>query len=123
VTEAVSPELVLIDPELARRERAHVVARGIGEQATQVAVRMVTLTESAPTVSPVVTAPTAALGTKSAVERKIVGLILSAPTRFASTRILGEMQDELRRLDHLTRDQRAMVTEDARVNWRSKKRT
>jgi RNA polymerase sigma factor (sigma-70 family) len=30
---------------------------------------------------------------------------------FACTRILGEMRDELRRLDHLTRDQRAMVTE------------
>jgi RNA polymerase sigma factor (sigma-70 family) len=33
---------------------------------------------------------------------------------FACTKILGEMRDELRRLDHLTRDQRAMVTEDAR---------
>jgi RNA polymerase sigma factor (sigma-70 family) len=32
---------------------------------------------------------------------------------FACTRILGEMRDELRRLDHLTRDQRAMVTEHA----------
>jgi RNA polymerase sigma factor (sigma-70 family) len=32
---------------------------------------------------------------------------------FACTRILGEMRDELRRFDHLTRDQRAMVTEDA----------
>jgi RNA polymerase sigma factor (sigma-70 family) len=32
---------------------------------------------------------------------------------FACTRILGEMRDELRRLDHLTRDQRAMVTKDA----------
>ena len=31
---------------------------------------------------------------------------------FACTRILGEMRDELRRLDHLTRDQRAMVTEN-----------
>jgi RNA polymerase sigma factor (sigma-70 family) len=30
---------------------------------------------------------------------------------FACTRILGEMRDELRRFDHLTRDQRAMVTE------------
>jgi RNA polymerase sigma factor (sigma-70 family) len=30
---------------------------------------------------------------------------------FACTKILGEMRDELRRLDHLTRDQRAMVTE------------
>jgi len=33
---------------------------------------------------------------------------------FACTRIVGEMRDELRRLDHLTRDQRAMVTEAAR---------
>jgi hypothetical protein len=151
--EPVSPELVLIDPELARRERArleekaylksvldiaalrraaesqpavaetvrrraqwrdattfakrrlvpaallcslaangfliaHVVARGFGEEATQVAVRMVTLTESAqtesaltesapavPTVSTVSTVP----GTKAAVERKVVALILSAP--------------------------------------------
>jgi RNA polymerase sigma factor (sigma-70 family) len=32
---------------------------------------------------------------------------------FACTRILGEMRDELRRLDHLTRDQRAMVTQGA----------
>jgi RNA polymerase sigma factor (sigma-70 family) len=32
---------------------------------------------------------------------------------FACTKILGEMRDELRRLDHLTRDQRAMVTEAA----------
>jgi RNA polymerase sigma factor (sigma-70 family) len=32
---------------------------------------------------------------------------------FACTKILGEMRDELRRLDHLTRDQRAMVTKDA----------
>lgn len=30
---------------------------------------------------------------------------------FACTKILGEMRDELRRLDHLTRDQRALVTE------------
>jgi RNA polymerase sigma factor (sigma-70 family) len=30
---------------------------------------------------------------------------------FAFIRILGEMKDELRRLDHLTRTQRAMVTE------------
>jgi RNA polymerase sigma factor (sigma-70 family) len=45
---------------------------------------------------------------------------------FACTKILGEMRDELRRLDHLTRDQRAMVTqastgelaiEDERLNW------
>jgi RNA polymerase sigma factor (sigma-70 family) len=33
---------------------------------------------------------------------------------FACTKILGEMRDELRRSDHLTRDQRAMVTKDAR---------
>jgi RNA polymerase sigma factor (sigma-70 family) len=32
---------------------------------------------------------------------------------FACTKILGEMRDELRRLDHLTRDQRALVTEAA----------
>lgn len=32
---------------------------------------------------------------------------------FACTKILGEMRDELRRLDHLTRDQRASVSEDA----------
>jgi RNA polymerase sigma factor (sigma-70 family) len=32
---------------------------------------------------------------------------------FACTKILGEMRDELRRLDHLTRDQRALVTEGA----------
>jgi RNA polymerase sigma factor (sigma-70 family) len=32
---------------------------------------------------------------------------------FACTKILGEMRDELRRFDHLTRDQRAMVTEHA----------
>jgi RNA polymerase sigma factor (sigma-70 family) len=31
---------------------------------------------------------------------------------FAFTRILGEMRDELRRLDHLTRKQRGMVAED-----------
>jgi RNA polymerase sigma factor (sigma-70 family) len=30
---------------------------------------------------------------------------------FACTKILGEIRDELRRLDHLTRDQRALVTE------------
>jgi RNA polymerase sigma factor (sigma-70 family) len=32
---------------------------------------------------------------------------------FACTKILGEMRDELRRWDHLTRDQRALVTEAA----------
>ncbi|HEX9378962.1 MAG TPA: sigma-70 family RNA polymerase sigma factor [Gaiellaceae bacterium] len=32
---------------------------------------------------------------------------------FACTKILGEMRDELRRFDHLTRDQRALVTEAA----------
>jgi RNA polymerase sigma factor (sigma-70 family) len=31
---------------------------------------------------------------------------------FACTKILGEMRDELRRLDHLTRNQRAKVVED-----------
>ena len=45
---------------------------------------------------------------------------------FACTKILGEIRDELRRLDHLTRDQRAMVTEsptgeltieDEQLNW------
>lgn len=149
--EPVSPELVLIDPELARRERArleekaylksvldvaalrraaesqpapeaetvrrrtqwrdattfakrrlvpaallcslaangffiaHVVTRGVGEEATQVAVRMVTQTEtasteSAPTVPPV-SAVSTVPGTKAAIERKVVALILSAPAR------------------------------------------
>jgi RNA polymerase sigma factor (sigma-70 family) len=32
---------------------------------------------------------------------------------FAFKRILGEMRDELRRFDHLTRDQRALVAQDA----------
>ena len=32
--------------------------------------------------------------------------------KFAFVRILGEMRDELRRFDHLTRDQRARVVED-----------
>jgi RNA polymerase sigma factor (sigma-70 family) len=45
---------------------------------------------------------------------------------FAFKRILGEMKDDLRRLDHLTRDQRALVeehpngeltVEDAEVGW------
>ena len=31
---------------------------------------------------------------------------------YACTRIIGEMRDELRRLDHLTRNQRALLTED-----------
>jgi RNA polymerase sigma factor (sigma-70 family) len=35
---------------------------------------------------------------------------------FAFTRILGEMRDELRRFDHLTRKQRGMVREDATGN-------
>jgi RNA polymerase sigma factor (sigma-70 family) len=35
---------------------------------------------------------------------------------FAFTRILGEMRDELRRFDHLTRKQRGMVTEDGSGN-------
>jgi hypothetical protein len=173
--EPVSPELVLVDPELARRERARLEERaylqsvleaapvmravedlplaavenppplveeiarrspwheaasfsrrrllpaalmcsllvngflvadlvaGKGDDATQVAIRMVTLTESAssvgassvsePTVPPTsvvltkaqkvrrATAPTKALAEKSAVERKIVSLILFAPAR------------------------------------------
>lgn len=157
--EPVSPELVLVDPELARRERARLeekaylqsvldvaalrrvsesqppraddtvgrwppwrdattfakrrlvpaallcslLANGFvvadlvtrqGEGAAQVAVRMVTLTESSPTVPPRSavataqagtrtgsTASTTASATKSDVERKIVSLILSAPAR------------------------------------------
>jgi hypothetical protein len=148
--EPVSPELVLIDPELARRERArleekaylksvldvaalrcaaerqpapeapvrrrtqwrdattfakrrlvpaallcslaangffiaHLVTRGVGEEATQVAVRMVTQTETASTESaptaPPVSAVSTVPGTKAAVERKVVALILSAPAR------------------------------------------
>jgi len=35
---------------------------------------------------------------------------------FAFKRILGEMRDELRRFDHLTRKQRALVAEDASGN-------
>src|SRR5437870_2672848 len=35
---------------------------------------------------------------------------------FAFKRILGEMRDELRRFDHLTRKQRAMVAEDGSGN-------
>jgi RNA polymerase sigma factor (sigma-70 family) len=35
---------------------------------------------------------------------------------FAFSRILGEMRDELRRFDHLTRNQRACVTEDESGN-------
>jgi hypothetical protein len=161
--EPVSPELVLVDPELARRERArleekaylqslHDVAplrralenlpppveeiprrtpwrdaatfskrrlvpaalmcsllvngflvaelvTGKGEEATQVAIRMVTLTQSsssvsAPTVTPTFAASTQARkaqpptkvsakvsAAKGAVERKIVSLILLAPAR------------------------------------------
>jgi hypothetical protein len=145
--EPVSPELVLIDPELARRERArleekaylrslhdvaafrraaesqpppaadavrhtmrlrdattfakrrllpatllcslaangllvaHLVVRGGGQEATQVAVRAVTLTESAPSVAPVLIPSTTVPRTKGAVERKVISLILSAPTR------------------------------------------
>jgi len=74
---------------------AHFVARSGGQEAAQVAVRMVTLSESAPTeraptvrpvptvptVPPVSTASTAVPSTKSAVERKVVALILSAPAR------------------------------------------
>jgi hypothetical protein len=158
--EPVSPELVLVDPELARRERARLEERAYlksvhdvaalrrasesqpppveetvrrmppwrdattfakrrlipaalmcsllangflvadlvarhGEEAAQVAVRMVTLTKSVPTappVSPVVTgqeetraattvATRTAPDTKADVERRIVSLILSAPAR------------------------------------------
>jgi hypothetical protein len=156
--EPVSPELVLVDPELTRRERARLeekaylrsvldvaalrrasesqpppveetvrrrppwrdattfakrrlvpvallsslLANGFlvadfvarhGEEATQVAVRMVTSTERAPTVTPASVVATgqretrtartvsAAAGTKTDVERKIVSLILSAPAR------------------------------------------
>jgi len=158
--EPVSPELVLVDPELARRERARLeeraylqevldvgalrraleverphleeidqrrpwrrdlailakrrlvpaallcslLANGLlvarlvahhSEEATQVAVRAVTLTASSPetTVSPTAAAPTSgrtsqptttisrALTAKGAVERKLVSLILSAPAR------------------------------------------
>jgi hypothetical protein len=158
--EPISPELVLVDPELARRERArleekaylrsvldvaplrrasesqpppvdetvrrrspwrdsttfakrrlvpaallcsllangflvaHFVTRQ-GEEAAQVAVRMVTLTESVPTVPPTsavatgqeetrssaTASMTTALGTKTDVEHRVVSLILSAPTR------------------------------------------
>lgn len=155
--EPVSPELVLVDPELARRERARLeekaylqsvldvealrratesqpppveetvrrrppwrdattfakrrlvpaallcsllangflVARFVtrqGEEAAQVAVRMVTLTENTPTVPPPAAVATAqgetrpatsttttTPGTRTDVERKIVSLILSAP--------------------------------------------
>jgi hypothetical protein len=164
--EPVSPELVLIDPELARRERARLEEKAYlqsvhdmaplrralenlpppveeiarrspwrdaatfsrrrlvpavlmcsllvngflvadlvaskGEDATQVAIRMVTLTEGASSISAPISAPTvppisalatedrqarrAAVSTKvsaekGAVERKIVSLILSSPTR------------------------------------------
>jgi len=152
--EPVSPELVLIDPELARRERArleekaylksvlevaalrgaaesqppvvaetvpaaaetarhgaqwreattfarrrlvpaallcslaangflfeHLVARTGGPEAAQVAVRMVTQTETVPTVPPVPAVSAAVPNTKAAVERKVVTLILSAPPR------------------------------------------
>jgi hypothetical protein len=151
--EPVSPELVLIDPELARRERArleekaylksvredaalrsvaelqpppvaevvrptarwhdattfakrrlvpvallcslaangfliaHLVTHGVGEQATQVAVRMVTLTESAPAV-PSVPSVSTVPRTKAAVERKVVALILSAPARRLPSRLI-----------------------------------
>jgi hypothetical protein len=144
--EPVSPELVLIDPELARRERArleekaylqsvldvaalrraperqppvaetvrhgaqwrdatafakrrlvpaallcslaangflvaHFVARSGSQGAAPVAARMVTLTDSATTAPPVATVSTAVADTKTAVERKVVALILSAPAR------------------------------------------
>lgn len=143
--EPVSPELVLVDPELARRERArleekaylqsvldvpalrravesqappaaetvpsgrrwrtaatfakrrlvpaallcsllanglfvaHLVARQ-GEQATQVAVRIVTRTTSVAS-APAPKVATTRLSTKGDVERRVVSLILSAPAR------------------------------------------
>jgi RNA polymerase sigma factor (sigma-70 family) len=47
--------------------------------------------------------------------RAVLGKRPLSPKRsfwtFACTKILGEIRDELRRFDHLTRDQRAMVTE------------
>jgi hypothetical protein len=155
--EPVSPELVLVDPELARRERARLeekaylrevldvaalrgavdvelpsaeetgrrrqgwreiatlsrrrvvpaallcslLANGFlvadlvtrkGEEATQVAVRMVTLTSSAvtpvesnstpsTTEPPATRVPATKAAMKAAVERKVVSLILSAPTQ------------------------------------------
>jgi hypothetical protein len=60
---------------------AHFVGRSGGQEAAQVAVRMVTLTQSAPAAPPVSTASTAESSRKSAVERKVVALILSAPAR------------------------------------------
>ena len=57
---------------------AHLVARGGGEEAAQLAA---TLTESAPTVPAVTAVATAAPSTKGAVERKVFALILSAPAR------------------------------------------
>jgi hypothetical protein len=72
---------------------AQVVARQ-GDEATQVAVRMVTLTETVATNPPTSSAPTAGretlaapkvsrtrLTTKTAVERRLVSLMLSAPAR------------------------------------------
>jgi hypothetical protein len=145
--EPVSPELVLIDPELARRERArleekaylesvldvgalrraaenqrpfmeetvrpgsqwrdaatfakrrllpavllcslaangflvaHFVAGGGAQEAAQVAVRMVTQTESGPPAPPVAAASTAVPSTKGAVEHRVFALILSAPAQ------------------------------------------
>jgi hypothetical protein len=150
--EPVSPELVLIDPELARRERARLEEKAYletylenlhdvaplrrasesypqaveetsrrrprwrdaasgskprlvpaalicsllvsgflaadlvtrkSEGAAQVAVRMVTVTESAPSVPRTSTAARSdtALRTKAAVERRVAALLLSAPAR------------------------------------------
>jgi hypothetical protein len=61
---------------------AHVVARR-GEEATQVAVRMVTLTASTAESEPPAAreVSTTLPVTKTAVERKVISLILSAPTR------------------------------------------
>jgi len=57
---------------------AHLVARGGGQEAAQLAA---TLTENAPTVPAVTAVSTSAPSTKGAVERKVFALILSAPAR------------------------------------------
>src|SRR5439155_16999195 len=54
---------------------AHLVARGGGEEAAQLAA---TLTESAPTVPAVTAVATAAPSTKGAGEGKVVGVVRSA---------------------------------------------
>jgi len=60
---------------------AHLVAGGGSQEAAQVAVRMVTLTQSSPTVPPGTAVSTAVPRTRGAVERKVVALILSTPAR------------------------------------------